>query len=456
MGPIINVSAIIGYFQVAIKAAKFIGSRKTQNIRYESLETLDQFSSLNMKQCANWFECSPLANELKILEQRLSELFVLFDGQVYDQVYHQMEVQWSVQISHRKRFETLEALVRQRQFGIEQASNAGGSIHPGAKRSTLAGYVCSFPNCSDGESSEGMLRDKDCRSIQPEIGPIKPELSLGHRCEQLNGIRYWAVCGHTLHQEEVEWNYQDISQRIGSEWRSPVYVITDALDECGYEHWSLNSSGRILRETTKALERKALVRRAMSVFPWIRLQRVAILFMMIFPRSASAESQYESSRKRPDLTGKMSILEVVQDLSRQIIEVGCSFSPIGMLDTDRQKLSADPHSRDSENRPSPEVLLLGCFLWTSFAVTTAYLHKDDSYQRYFLLASAVILAVEGYIFAVDVKDFVFRYMFLNISAGLGLSVLFHRGMALLNDKSQGMQAVEKPTGSFSENGKEEG
>lgn len=117
---------------------------------------------------------------------------------------------------------------------------------------------------------------------------------------------------------------------------------------------------------------------------------------------------------------------------------------------------ADPRSRDTENRPSPEILLLGCFLCTSFAVTIAHFHKHDRYQRYFLLASAVILAVEGYLFAVDAQDFVFRYMFLNISAGLGLSALFHRGMACLNDKSHGTQVVEKPTDPFSEHRNEKG
>ena len=107
------------------------------------------------------------------------------------------------------------------------------------------------------------------------------------------------------------------------------------------------------------------------------------------------------------------------------------------------KLLADPQNRNKRNGPSAGILVLGCFLCTTFAVVTAYLHKNDRYQKYFLLASALILAVQGSFLAVDVQDFVFRYMLLNISVALGISALFHRGMAFLDDKSHGMQDASR-------------
>lgn len=120
------------------------------------------------------------------------------------------------------------------------------------------------------------------------------------------------------------------------------------------------------------------------------------------------------------------------------------------------QLLADPRTRSTQTKPSPGILLLGCFLCTSFAIITAHIHRGDRYQGYFLLTSAVVLFIEGSIFAVDVQDFVFRYMLLNISAGLGLSVLFHRGMAILNHSSKGMPIVEKPVVLFSPNRNEKG
>lgn len=81
---------------------------------------------------------------------------------------------------------------------------------------------------------------------------------------------------------------------------------------------------------------------------------------------------------------------------------------------------------------------------------TVFIHKSDRYQRHFLLASAVLLAVEGSFFAVDAQDFVFRYIFLNISAGLGLSMLFHRGMAFFSQNSSGMLVEEKSMAQFGE------
>lgn len=82
---------------------------------------------------------------------------------------------------------------------------------------------------------------------------------------------------------------------------------------------------------------------------------------------------------------------------------------------------------------------------------TAFIHKSDRYQRHFLLASAILIAVEGSFFAVDAQDFVFRYVFLNIYAGLGLSMLFHRGMAIFSHKSNGMPVEEKSMVQFGEN-----
>lgn len=115
------------------------------------------------------------------------------------------------------------------------------------------------------------------------------------------------------------------------------------------------------------------------------------------------------------------------------------------------KLSAHPYNRNTQKKTSPEILLLGCFLCTGFAVITAYIHRSDRYQKHFLLASAVLLAVEGSFFAVDAQDFVFRYMFLNIGAGLGLSMLFHRGIALFSHKSNRVPVEEKSMVQFSEN-----
>lgn len=96
------------------------------------------------------------------------------------------------------------------------------------------------------------------------------------------------------------------------------------------------------------------------------------------------------------------------------------------------KLMADPHARNTQKSPSPATVFLSCFLCTHLIVITAYRFRHDRYQRLFILTSAILLAAEGSFFAIDLQDFVFRYMLLNIVAGLGLSLLFHRAMALLS------------------------
>ena len=50
---------------------------------------------------------------------------------------------------------------------------------------------------------------------------------------------------------------------------------------------------------------------------------------------------------------------------------------------------------------------------------------------------------EGAFFAAEVQDFVFRYLLLGVSVGLGLSALFHRGMAVRRNLSRGRWAQEK-------------
>lgn len=112
------------------------------------------------------------------------------------------------------------------------------------------------------------------------------------------------------------------------------------------------------------------------------------------------------------------------------------------------KLWADPHTRNTHDKPSPELLLLGCFLCTSFVALAAYKSRNDGYQPHFLVASTTTSVIGAAYLAVDVQDLVFRFLFPGVVCGLFISVLFHMTIsarhARLEDGGVWNQAVFAP------------
>lgn len=176
-------------------------------------------------------------------------------------------------------------------------------------------------------------------------------------------------------------------------------------------------------------------------------QKLALPILMLCVKPARAKS-CESSEQRQGLTraphSSMSRhLHLLLDTARKVLRVSSipQYSTRSLLTS--EKLWENPQERSTQNSPTPQTLLLGCFLCTSLAVIVAYIHRNDRYQAYFLIISSMLCVGGGAFFAADVQDFVFRYLLLGVSVGLGLSALFHRGMAVRRNRSRGRLAQEK-------------
>ncbi|MCJ1264213.1 hypothetical protein MMC22_004084 [Lobaria immixta] len=159
-------------------------------------------------------------------------------------------------------------------------------------------------------------------------------------------------------------------------------------------------------------------------------QKLAIPILMLWVKPASAKSSRTSERRESLARVPHSSMSSHHQL---LLDTAGGFL----------RLWARAYDRSMQNSPTPQALLLGCFLCTSFAVIVAYIHRNDRYQTHFLIISSMLFVGEGAFFAVDVQDFVFRYSLLGVSVGLGLSALFHRAMAVRRNLSCGRWAQKK-------------
>lgn len=88
------------------------------------------------------------------------------------------------------------------------------------------------------------------------------------------------------------------------------------------------------------------------------------------------------------------------------------------------------HNIDTKSELEPSTIIIACFLCTSSVALVAQAGRNDPYQPYIVCFSAMISAIGGAIFAVDVQDFIFTYLFWGCLGGVGISLLFHRCIAV--------------------------
>lgn len=74
----------------------------------------------------------------------------------------------------------------------------------------------------------------------------------------------------------------------------------------------------------------------------------------------------------------------------------------------------------------PQTLLLGTLLSTTFTVLLFSLIRSKPFTKHFLLIGLLASSLGGAISAVDVPDFVFRYLFVGVNVALVGSLLYHR------------------------------
>jgi hypothetical protein len=94
--------------------------------------------------------------------------------------------------------------------------------------------------------------------------------------------------------------------------------------------------------------------------------------------------------------------------------------------TDRNsQLWATPNPPFPRTFP-PQTLLIGTLLSTTFTVLLFTLIRTKPFTKHFLLIGLLASSLGGAIFAVDVPDFMFRYVFVGTNLALIGSAFFHR------------------------------
>lgn len=155
-------------------------------------------------------------------------------------------------------------------------------------------------------------------------------------------------------------------------------------------------------------------------------------FLLLLAGSASATSTNEGSATPNHGVGRRSFPSLVQAIQvtySDLLEVNNTLSSICYSITlTYSKLWADSRRRSTGNEPTAETLLLGSFLCTLVIVIAAYATRNNSHQPHFLAICAVSSTITGASLAGDAQEFVFRFLFMGLIVGLGLSLLFQAAL----------------------------
>ncbi|KAN0112340.1 hypothetical protein V8E51_005291 [Hyaloscypha variabilis] len=72
----------------------------------------------------------------------------------------------------------------------------------------------------------------------------------------------------------------------------------------------------------------------------------------------------------------------------------------------------------------PHTLLLGCFLISTFTIVFYAMLRHKLHTKFFLFIGILASSIAGAILAVDVPEFVFRFLFVGVNFALAASVLY--------------------------------
>jgi hypothetical protein len=110
---------------------------------------------------------------------------------------------------------------------------------------------------------------------------------------------------------------------------------------------------------------------------------------------------------------------------RELNELGAVSSPFpNEIHTDTEsQLWSHPPSPLPRTIP-PHTLLLGCFLISTFTIVFYAMLRSKLHTKLFLLIGILASSMAGAILAVDVPEFVFRFLFAGVNFALAASVLY--------------------------------
>jgi hypothetical protein len=112
-------------------------------------------------------------------------------------------------------------------------------------------------------------------------------------------------------------------------------------------------------------------------------------------------------------------------LRRELNELGAvSFPFPNEIHTDTEsQLWSHPPSPLPRTIP-PHTLLLGCFLISTFTIVFYAMLRHKLHTKFFLFIGILASSIAGAILAVDVPEFVFRFLFVGVNFALAASVLY--------------------------------
>jgi hypothetical protein len=149
-----------------------------------------------------------------------------------------------------------------------------------------------------------------------------------------------------------------------------------------------------------------------------------LVSLLLYASPVTATSVGSANHSYGGMNDCASFLNVPRRELERLRSVSSPFEKKIQTNTSTQLFSS-PQSPLPRSIP-PHTLLLGCFLITAFTAILYTMIRAKPLTKFFLLIGILASTLTGAMFAVDLPDFVFRYLFVGTNVALVGSLWYHR------------------------------